>query len=241
MSLAVYFVFHVWSPEGWPSRSASFLILYVVPGMVPPPAALPPIIVSEPMTGSALPNDATALAVVKPLLAARESLLRTHRKATCWLFFREVGVRHATGGTPGMETLMACRICRPDVVDADAWALVRGSRSGLVRYSNTSGTSSMRTHVKNCHRKEAMALDRAVALVSPDGGDTDREVAGVASSTTGSTGKRSAPAESATEASKRMKGDSKAEILLSIQEIEGTIASLSGAVDELKRKVSMSF
>lgn len=208
--------------------------------MVPPhTSAVQPSPASEVPPAPGVPSEAAALAIVKPLLAACDSLQRGHRKATCWLFFREVGSRPATGVALGLETLLACRVCRPDVVDADGWVAVRSERrSGLVRYSKTSGTSAMRTHVNKFHRNEANAVDRAVAFASTDTEGMNGHAGGAGSAAaTGSAGKRSAPVGSATVGPKRVKDDTKGEILQAIGEIEGTIASLHSAVEALKRKV----
>lgn len=116
----------------------------------------------------ALTSD-DALELLQPLLASREDLLRMQRKSTCWLFFRDVGARKCSGdANGGSETMLACRICRPDVVDLAGWDKVTGSRSGLIRYSDATGTSAMRAHVKNCHGVVSTVLERAVALAIPD-------------------------------------------------------------------------
>jgi hypothetical protein len=221
-------------------------------GMAPSPAGVASAMdVTLDPAPAPLPDDAAALAAVQPLLAARATLLRAHRKATCWLFFREVGVRPASAAG-SLETLLACRICRPDVVNNAGWEEVRGSRGGLVRYSSTSGTSAMRTHVKNVHRKEAMALDRAVAIATPISGGADAGAGpdgasavpggggagGVASSVAG---KRGAPAGGTPPpgqgAQKRPRDEAHADVRRSIAELEGVVRSLHGALETLRRNV----
>lgn len=190
------------------------------------------------MSGNSVPSDAVALDMVKPLLVSRASLHRTNRKATCWLFFREVGIQPEEDSAPGMETLLACRCCQPNVVDSATWASVWANRSGLVKYSDLIGTSEMRAHVKSRHRGEALALERTIAFVTPH--FKDEGVVGVGGDEAlamGSTGKRSVPEGSATMEPKKMKAEANEDIFQTIGEIEGTIGALSETVEALKRKV----
>lgn len=190
------------------------------------------------MSGNSVPSDAVALDMVKPLLVSRASLHRANRKATCWLFFREVGIQPEKDGASGMETLLGCRCCQPNVVDSTTWASVWANRSGLVKYSDLIGTSEMRAHVKSRHRGEALALERTIAYVMPHFKEEDAVgVGGEEALATGSTGKRSVPGGSAMVEPKRMKAEASEEILQTIGEIEGTIGALSETVEALKRKV----
>lgn len=186
---------------------------------------------------------------IDQLLASRGDLLRAHRKATCWLFFKEVGVRSAA--TRGAEeTLLACRICRPQISDVHSWEAVRGARGGLVRYSSTTGTSAMRTHVRNVHREEAELVDRALSY-SPSQDRPDNPLTGTIPSPQSATlvhspdheSMRKRPASTLTSAhphvsaTKRRREDVKTDILLSIQGIEAAMAGLYAAVESLKTKV----
>jgi hypothetical protein len=213
--------------------------------MAPPPAAS----VKSAMPDScALREEANALAAVQPLLATRQALLRSHRKATCWLFFREVAVRSVANNS---ETLLSCRICRPDVVSSTGWEEVKGSRGGLVRYSSTSGTSAMRTHVKNVHPKEGMALDRALAMAAAamTGIGTDESLLKASRSNVAnsdavgsiSLGKRDSPGDEVTAPEqtfvKKRREESKAEILRSIHRIQATIDGLHSALEVVKRQM----
>lgn len=219
--------------------------------MAPPPAgvtAAAPGALDAP--SPAMREEAAALAAVQPLLSTRQALLRAHRKATCWLFFRQVAIRSTENN---LETLLSCRICRPDVVTSAAWEEVKGSRGGLVRYSSTSGTSAMRTHVRNVHQKEGMALDRAVAMASMQGAvgkESPLEVAeggvgGEAAMAASVLGKRAverpdadAPAPGAgAEGVKRQRAEAKAEIARSLEEMQATIDGLQGSLDAVKRQV----
>lgn len=187
---------------------------------------------------------------VDELLAARGALLRAHRKAACWLFFNEVGIRPAAM-CGAEETLLACKICRPHVTDTASWEAVRGARGGLVRYSSTSGTSAMRTHVRNVHRAEAEAIDRVLAASDSNEQVTTTAVVTVPSPQSATlvhspehshVRKRTLATLASsnphlTTSSKKRRGDVKSEILLSIQSIEASMAGLYASVENLKSRI----
>jgi hypothetical protein len=112
---------------------------------------------------SDIADDTSSFALIEPMLSSRAALVKLHRKAICWVFFREVGTRFAANGN-SEESLLACRLCRPAIADTDDWQSVRGPRGGLVRYSSATGTSAMRTHVRSVHSAVAISVERAIAV-----------------------------------------------------------------------------
>jgi hypothetical protein len=82
------------------------------------------------------------------------------RKATFWSFFRTVGQRPTTNGE--FEELLACRLCRPDVLSTESWEAACRPRTGLARYVARKGTSTMSTHVKLHHSVTKAAVEHAL-------------------------------------------------------------------------------
>lgn len=219
--------------------------------MAPPPAVAAAADPAAPIAAAPIvPADPKTNSILEPLLVYRDALLRSHRKATCWLFFREVAVRPASDNERTLETCLACRLCRPDVISLDRWDAVKGNRNGLVRYSSTKGTAAMRTHVKNAHLKEIVAMDRALAMANSAGvgGATDAAVGRALSVSAGETGetgvnaqgKRSldegaASAACDCAAKKQARENAMADIVNVVKDMEVAIASLHASLDGVKR------
>jgi hypothetical protein len=137
---------------------------------------------------------------------------------------------------------------------------VRGARGGLVRYSSMTGTSAMRTHVRNVHRAESEAIERSIAV---EGAKEEREadVAG-RSSQAMDNGGSSVPCPSVetvvgvqdqpsrkrsqsyklntspqSSSSKKRREEAKNEILLAVQSLQSHVAEVSASLDSLRDRV----
>lgn len=216
--------------------------------MAPPPAVAASAGAAAPTAAApVLHPDPKVSLILEPLLVHRDELLRSQRKATCWLFFREVAVRPSAVNDRVFDTCLACRICRPDIVSLDRWDAAKGNRSGLVCYSSSKGTAAMRHHVKNAHLKESMAIDRALSLTPSFPGMSRAEGAAErpavsATSQLNDLGKRRLDTGNSStdldgEAKKRAREGAKAGIVKVVQDMEVAIASLQASLDGVKRQL----